>query len=143
MGFKKAGFGAGKFAGFGGKVEPGETITSAAIRELEEESGVIVLEENLHRVGHFTFLFPAKPSWSQVVHVFLANTWDGTPAESEEMIPVWFAVDEVPYEQMWQDAAQWLPQILTGERIRVSFIFKADNESVDKREIEAWDGSDG
>ena len=32
LGLKKAGFGAGKVTGFGGKVEPGETIVAAARR---------------------------------------------------------------------------------------------------------------
>ncbi|MCK4487635.1 MAG: NUDIX domain-containing protein [Desulfobacterales bacterium] len=99
LGFKKVRFGAGKYAGFGGEVEPGETI-AAAIRELEEETGVKVLEENLQRVGHLTFLFPAKPSWSQVVHVFQTTAWDGNAVESEEMMPVWFSVSEIPYEHM-------------------------------------------
>jgi 8-oxo-dGTP pyrophosphatase MutT (NUDIX family) len=33
LGFKKIGFGAGKFKGFGGKVESGETILQAALCE--------------------------------------------------------------------------------------------------------------
>ncbi len=41
LGMKKRGFGAGKWNGFGGKVEKGESNTQAAIRELEEESGII------------------------------------------------------------------------------------------------------
>ena len=36
---KKRGFGAGKWNGFGGKVEPGETIVEAAVREVKEECG--------------------------------------------------------------------------------------------------------
>lgn len=142
LGLKKVRFGAGKYAGFGGRVEPGETIAVAAIRELEEESGVKVLAAHLQRVGRLTFLFPARPSWSQVVHVFLATAWDGKPVESEEMTPVWFSVNEVPYEHMWQDAAHWLPHVLAGERIRARFTFKEDNETVDEVEIEAWDGND-
>lgn len=140
LGFKKVRFGAGKYAGFGGRVESGESVAAAALRELEEETGVRVSEENLQRVGCLTFLFPAKPSWSQVVHVFLATTWDGNPVESEEMIPVWFSVNEIPYEQMWQDAVHWLPRILAGERIRARFTFREDTETVDEVEIKAWDG---
>ena len=32
LGLKKVGFGAGKYTGFGGKVEPGEPVVAAAIR---------------------------------------------------------------------------------------------------------------
>ena len=37
LGMKKRGFGTGKWNGFGGKVEVGETVADAAQRELEEE----------------------------------------------------------------------------------------------------------
>lgn len=62
LGMKKRGFGSGKWNGFGmfdfvfvfvccrvtwqsfqgGKIEPGETILDAAIREMEEESGIAI-----------------------------------------------------------------------------------------------------
>jgi 8-oxo-dGTP pyrophosphatase MutT (NUDIX family) len=42
LGRKKRGFGAGKANGFGGKVEVGETIKEAAVREMQEESGVTI-----------------------------------------------------------------------------------------------------
>ena len=47
LGMKKRGFGAGKWNGFGGKIETGETITEAAVREVKEECGYIVNIEDL------------------------------------------------------------------------------------------------
>lgn len=138
LGFKKIGFGAGKYAGIGGKVEPGETIAMAAARELEEETGIQVSEKDLQQVGHLTFLFPASPDWSQVVHVFLATTWNGEPVESEEMMPAWFKVNDIPFERMWQDNSHWLPRILAGERIRARFTFREDNETIGELEMETW-----
>jgi 8-oxo-dGTP pyrophosphatase MutT (NUDIX family) len=38
---KKRGFGHGKYNGFGGKVELNETIMDAAIRETNEECGIV------------------------------------------------------------------------------------------------------
>ena len=140
LGLKKAGFGEGKYGGFGGKIEAGEAVTMAAVRELQEETGIKVLEKDLQWMGHLTFLFPAKPDWSQMVHVFLATKWNGEPVESTEMIPAWFATDEIPFEQMWQDVYYWLPCILAGERIRARFAFKEDNDTVDEVKLEPWDG---
>ena len=87
LGLKKTGFGANKYAGIGGKVEAGETVTQAAVREVAEEIGVRVQECDLEEAGHLTFLFPARPAWSQVVHVFVATAWSGEPVESTEMKP--------------------------------------------------------
>jgi 8-oxo-dGTP diphosphatase len=139
LGFKKVGFGADKYNGIGGKVEAGEAIAAAAARELEEETGVVVSEVDLRRVGHLTFTFPAKPAWDQVVHVFLATRWQGEPMESREMVPTWFGVDDIPYERMWADDRHWLRRVLSGERIRGRFTFKADNESIEELEVESWD----
>ncbi|MFQ5796233.1 MAG: 8-oxo-dGTP diphosphatase [Candidatus Bipolaricaulia bacterium] len=136
MGFKKVGFGKGKYNGFGGKIEAGETIGAAAVRELEEETGIKVSEKEIQRVALLTFLFPAKPDWDQVVHVFLVKAWDGEPVESTEMKPVWFKVDEIPFEKMWQDDVHWLPLILEGKRVKAIFTFKDDNETIDEFEIE-------
>ena len=138
LGLKKAGFGEGKYVGFGGKIEAGETVTGAAVRELQEETGVKVCEKDLQYVAHLTFLFPAKPDWSHVVYAFLATKWEGTPRESREMIPAWFAMNNIPFERMWHDVYFWLPRVLAGERIRASFTFKDDNETVDEFKLEPW-----
>jgi 8-oxo-dGTP diphosphatase len=138
LGYKKAGFAQGKFNGLGGKVEVGETIEHAAVRELEEEASVKVAERDLTRVAHLTFFFPAMPEWDQVVHVFLARRWQGEPAESDEMKPAWYAVSEIPFAGMWQDDPHWLPRVLAGQRVRAWFTFANDNETVMEARVEEW-----
>jgi len=75
------------------------------------------------------------------VHAFLATRWEGEPAESREMVPAWFAFDEIPYDRMWQDDPHWLPRVLAGERLRGRFVFAEDNETVAHVEIVAWEGA--
>lgn len=138
LGLKKAGFAAGKYNGIGGKVEAGETVTTAAVRELEEETGIKAAEEDLQAMGHLTFLFPARPAWNQAVHVFLLRKWIGDPQESREMAPAWFRVDAIPFERMWQDNAHWLPRILAGERLRARYTYGHDNETIEAVELLPW-----
>ena len=112
LGYKKRGFGVGKFDGFGGKSKPGETLFEAASRELEEEAGLVTQPTDLDQCGIIMFTFPNRPAWDQEVHVFIARKWNGTPSESEEMRPEWFQLNSIPYERMWDDSHIWLPRVL-------------------------------
>jgi 23S rRNA (cytosine1962-C5)-methyltransferase len=135
LGYKKTGFGKGKYTGFGGKVEPGESVIAAARRELAEETGIHVPIENLLPIGVLTFVFPKQPGWDQEVHVFRLDSWHGEPLESEEMKPDWFNIDEIPYDRMWDDGRYWLPAILAGKTYTARFTFRDDNATVEKVEI--------
>ena len=139
LGLKKAGFGAGKYNGFGGKVEAGETIESAAVREVAEEVGLVVSEEDLRPVGRLTFLFSGNPEWNRVTYVFMVTAWAGEPTESVEMRPIWFSVDGIPFEHMWQGDVYWMPRILAGERVQGRVTFGEDNETVTAWMVEVWE----
>ena len=130
LGYKKTGFGTGKIVALGGHVEPGETAAEAAAREVKEESSIRVTPGSLMAAAHLTFSFPAHPSWDMEAEIFTAASWSGEPAESEEIRPQWFPVTALPFDRMWQDAGQWLPRVLAGERLSAAFTYADDNESV-------------
>jgi 8-oxo-dGTP diphosphatase len=85
-----------------------------------------------------TCLFPFRPLWSQLFHLFLASRWQGQPVRSEKAEPVWFPVNDIPFDEMWQDGAYWLPRILNGEQIWARFIFREDNEAIAEMTIQTW-----
>ncbi|HNN93527.1 MAG TPA: NUDIX hydrolase, partial [Pseudomonadota bacterium] len=49
---------------------------------------------------------------------FTASDYEGTPTETAEAIPLFFPLDAIPYDQMWDDNRYWLPHVLLGQRIR-------------------------
>ncbi|HVZ58298.1 MAG TPA: 8-oxo-dGTP diphosphatase [Patescibacteria group bacterium] len=125
LALKKHGFGKGKWNGVGGKLLPGESIEQTATREMFEEIGVKPLK--LKQVALFTFLYPFDPQSDQIVHVFVAESWEGKPVETEEMKPRWFDFTEIPFQQMWPDDSIWLPEVLKGNLVKATFLFDPDN----------------
>lgn len=80
LGLKKRGFGAGKWNGFGGKVQENELIEDAATREVEEECGLVVTD--LSKLAVITFEFVGDPVLMEV-HVFTTRKFVGNLTESE------------------------------------------------------------
>ena len=128
LGMKKKGFSAGRWNGFGGKVQEGEEVHEAAKREMKEEAGVDV--EYIRQVGILDFSWVGKPEILEV-HIFCGEDFSGEPKESDEMRPQWFHVDEIPYDQMWPDDKHWLPLFLAGKSFRGNFIFDDSDNIVD------------
>ena len=121
LGMKKRGFGMGRWNGFGGKVEKGETIEEAALRELKEEAG-IKITQGLEKIGILDFEFQGNPEILEV-HIFRGEKFSGKPTESEEMKPQWFHINEIPFSGMWPDDIHWIPLFLKGKKFKGKFLF--------------------
>ena len=144
LAMKKRGFGAGRFNGVGGKIEPSETIEQALVRECQEEIGVTPV--HYWKVAEHDFIQDQGSSpWRMYVHVYLCDQWEGTPIETEEMAPEWFPVAGIPYDSMWQDDKHWLPQVVNGASIMGRFTFdEADTMlTQDVRTVEIFTGEAG
>lgn len=122
LGKKKRGFGAGRWNGFGGKVEAGETIEEAARREFREEAGIEV--SALEKMGLMDFEFEGNPEIMEV-HIFRVTEFSGEPVETEEMAPAWFHRDEIPFAEMWPDDPHWMPLFFAGKKFQGKILFGA------------------
>jgi ADP-ribose pyrophosphatase YjhB (NUDIX family) len=128
LGMKKRGFGVGKWNGYGGKVQENEEPRIAAIRELEEESGVIADTKDIKQVGIINFYFDKNPVFE--CHVFLTYKWNKEPRETEEMKPQWYPISNLPFTEMWAADVRWLPIIFTGKKIKAEVNFNTDGSAI-------------
>lgn len=129
---KKRGFGKGKFDGVGGKIESGESSEQAMLRECYEEVGVTPID--YCKVGRNECIEYVNGERKRVfLDIYLATAWSGEPTESEEMKPLWFAIDDLPYERMFEDERYWLPHVLDGKKVAGYFEFDENWNMLDHR----------
>lgn len=119
---KKRSFGEGKFNGVGGKVEVGETIEEAMIRETKEEIGIVPIDYTQRATIYFDEYVKGE-QMQVVMNLFVAKDFEGQLQESDEMRPEWFALDNIPFEKMFPDDKLWLPILLEGKNFEGYFKF--------------------
>lgn len=74
----------------GGKIEKGETSLQGAIRELKEETGIVV--DSLTKCGEFKIIYPQK---IYDMKVFSMNYNDEVNFKTEENYAYWISINEV------------------------------------------------
>ena len=154
LGLKHRGFGRGLYNSFGGKIEPGETPTEGAVRELLEEANVCVPLEVMERgkVGQLSFTFDEPEDSEMVAHLFRIDLIDdqggggakGDEAEwglatvcadlstirgCDEITPKWFNEwTQIPLDNMFADDSIWMPTLLSagGRHLRFDGWFHFD-----------------
>jgi 8-oxo-dGTP diphosphatase / 2-hydroxy-dATP diphosphatase len=131
LGMKKRGFGQSRWNGFGGKLIENETIQQAMIREFKEECNLDV--EESRKQGIIEFEFKDNPDILEV-HIYKILKYSGEPKETEEMLPKWFDINQIPYEFMWPDDIYWLPLFLKDKFFKGKILFQ-DQNTILKNEI--------
>ena len=120
---KKRGHGAGKINAPGGRVEPDETIAACAAREVHEEVGVVCSE--LSPAAELRF-HDRGNGFSMHGFVYRTSMFSGEPVETDEADPFWCEIGAIPFAEMWEDDAHWLPHVLEGRQVVGDFLFEND-----------------
>ncbi len=87
----------GKWLGLGGKVEPGEDIVESAIREFQEETGLLILDPKLR--GTFTWI--DRSELAGTLYIFTSSEYEGDLIdECKEGVLSWMEIDKIDQLEM-------------------------------------------
>ena len=111
----------GKWNGLGGKMEPGETPEECIIREVREESGLVLRNPSLR--GILTFPgFADEEDW--YVFLFTGTDFEGELIESPEGHLQWVPNEEVPSLPLWEGDKIFLPWLEQPKFFSGKFVYK-------------------
>lgn len=118
---KMSGVGVGYLNGWGGGLEPGESIHQCAIREFREETGGAEIPPNAlhcHGVVHFKN-YREDGSWVDCdVYVYTTRIWFGQILSTEVMrSPEWHKTYNLSNLNLMPGDKFWLPLFITGRNM--------------------------
>jgi 8-oxo-dGTP diphosphatase len=117
----------GKWNGLGGKFEPGETPEECAIREVYEESGLIVTNPKMK--GFLTFpMFDTVEDW--YVFCFVFEGYEGTLVDSPEGKLEWIDNDKLVELNLWEGDKNFIPWLFQDKMFSAKFNY-VDGEYID------------
>lgn len=111
----------GKWNGLGGKLENGETPEECVIREVREESGLLISDPKLH--GFITFpAFDGFEDW--YVFVFTAEKFSGDLIDSNEGHLEWIPDDRLTELNLWEGDRTFLKWLFQDNFFSAKFSYK-------------------
>ena len=122
---------AGKWIGVGGHVENGETPEECLLREVKEETGLVLTAYRLH--GLVTFLSDACEP--ELMCVFTADAFDGEMIECDEGELAWVDKSEVLALPTWEGDHVFLERLLSGDERFFSIKLRYEGDKLVEKKI--------
>ncbi len=122
---------AGKWIGVGGHVENGETPEECLLREVKEETGLVLTAYRLR--GLVTFLSDACEP--ELMCVFTADAFDGEMIECDEGELAWVEKSEVLALPTWEGDHVFLERLLSGDERFFSIKLRYEGDKLVEKKI--------
>ncbi len=126
---KKNDTNSGKWIGIGGKIEKGETPAECIMREVKEETGLLLIKPLYRGIIHFV----SDVFESETMHLFTADEFEGSITECDEGDLKWIDKRKLSEYPMWEGDALFLKQIEeNSDFFELTLIYKGDKLSSHK-----------
>ncbi len=122
---------AGKWIGVGGHVENGETPEECLLREVKEETGLVLTVYRLR--GLVTFLSDACEP--ELMCVFTADAFDGEMIECDEGELAWVEKSDVLALPTWEGDRVFLERLLSGDERFFSIKLRYEGDKLVEKKI--------
>ena len=123
----------GKWIGVGGKFLTGESPEECLLREVEEETGLVLTRWRFRGLVTFTALDgQGKLEWGEYMHLFTADSWQGELAACDEGELAWVEKERLAELPMWAGDRLFLALLETD---RPFFSLKLVYQGEDLREV--------
>lgn len=122
---------AGKWIGVGGHVENGETPEECLLREVKEETGLVLTAYRLR--GLVTFLSDACEP--ELMCVFTADAFDGELIECDEGELAWVEKSEILALPTWEGDRVFLERLLSGDERFFSIKLRYEGDKLVEKKI--------
>lgn len=122
---------AGKWIGVGGHVENGETPEECLLREVKEETGLVLTAYRLR--GLVTFL--SDVCEPELMCVFTADAFDGEMIECDEGELAWVEKSEVLALPSWEGDRVFLERLLSGDERFFSIKLRYEGDKLVEKKI--------